>query len=487
MPSSPARLGIREREAWVVVVAGGAGLASAYWDDSWHTTLGRDSALIPPHLLLYVSIISVGLVLAVWMVRMFGSTRSIPAVLRAPGFLLAAAAAAAAATAAAAPADAVWHAAFGRDAVLWSPPHLLSVVATTILLAALLIGLDQRSSRALRVALSAALLGATQISLMEYDTDVPQFSEVLYLPLLLVTSLGAAWVIIKTAGFRYAVSFAVVAYVVFRILILIVLGVPGWIAPDIPLALFGLVLLDLPRSANHWRWPLAIGAVSSFQVAASLTGVSSVDPASVLRSAFVPAVIVALISLAILIRRPTAHAAHILLFALGAAVSTPSPAFAHDPGQGPSFGTATMVLSGNGSGRIEVSVSKIETTASVDLQPDRVIARRAGQTVSGTLGSSGEAGAFSGSIQLPSPGLWFIYAEFTDGTQSLEIWLPVQHDLESTRAEQRALYEPVGTDEHKPLVEYLAGGLLLVVSAALVGWLIAAVQRSRRTVRTATR
>lgn len=116
-----------------------------------------------------------------------------------------------------------------------------------------------------------------------------------------------------------------VAYVVFRILILIVLGVPGWIAPDIPLALFGLVLLDLPRSANHWRWPLAIGAVSSFQVAASLTGVSSVDPASVLRSAFVPAVIVALISLAILIRRPTARAALILLFALGAAVSTPSP------------------------------------------------------------------------------------------------------------------------------------------------------------------
>ena len=94
-----------------------------------------------------------------------------------------------------------------------------------------------------------------------------------------MTSLGAAWVIIKTAGFRYAVSFAVVAYVVFRILILIVLGVPGWIGPDIPLALFGLVLLDLPRSANHWRWPLAIGAVSSFQVAASLTGVSSVDPA----------------------------------------------------------------------------------------------------------------------------------------------------------------------------------------------------------------
>jgi hypothetical protein len=71
----------------------------------------------------------------------------------------------------------------------FSPPSL--VVATTILLAALLIGLDQRSSRALRVALSAALLGATQISLMEYDTDVPQFSEVLYLPLLLVTSLGS--------------------------------------------------------------------------------------------------------------------------------------------------------------------------------------------------------------------------------------------------------------------------------------------------------
>jgi hypothetical protein len=62
--------------------------------------------------------------------------------------------------------------------------------------------------------------------------------------------------------------------------------------------------------------------------------VSSVDPASVLRSAFVPAVIVALISLAILIRRPTARAALILLFALGAAVSTPSTGLRPRPRSG---------------------------------------------------------------------------------------------------------------------------------------------------------
>jgi len=484
MPSSPALHRIRESEAWIVVVASGAGLASAYWDDSWHTTLGRDSALIPPHLLLYVSIVSVGVVLAVWALRVLASTRSVLAVLRAPGFLLAVAAAAA--TAAAAPADAFWHAAFGRDAVLWSPPHLLSVIATTVLLAALLIGLDGHRSRALRVGLSAALLGATQIVVMEYDTDVPQFSETLYLPLLLLTGLGTGWVIVRMAGFRFAVSLAVLSYVVFRIIILIVLAIPGWIAPDVPLALLGLLLLNLPRPVSRWRWPLAILAVSLLQLIASFTGVSSVDIASVLQASIVVAGIILVILLATLVRHPIARAGVAVLIALSAVVGTPTPVFAHDPGQGPSFGTATMTVSGNGLGETTVSIAKVETAQSVDLHPERVIARRAGQTVSGPLTQSPEvAGGFAGSIELPSPGLWFIYAEFTDGTQSLEIWLPVQQDLDATVSEQRSLYEPVGAEGPKPLIEYVTGALLLAVGAALLGWVIVAVRRRGRAVGTA--
>jgi hypothetical protein len=37
-------------------------------------------------------------------------------------------------TLAALPIDAAWHAAFGRDAVLWSPPHMLAVFGSLALL-----------------------------------------------------------------------------------------------------------------------------------------------------------------------------------------------------------------------------------------------------------------------------------------------------------------------------------------------------------------
>jgi hypothetical protein len=32
----------------LVVVAGAAALFATYWDDAWHTDLGRDDATIPP-------------------------------------------------------------------------------------------------------------------------------------------------------------------------------------------------------------------------------------------------------------------------------------------------------------------------------------------------------------------------------------------------------------------------------------------------------
>ena len=79
----------------LVVVAGAAALFATYWDDAWHTDLGGDSATIPPRLLLYGSVAVIG---------------------------------------------AAWHAAFGRDAVLWSPPHLLGVFGTLTLIVSLVAG-----------------------------------------------------------------------------------------------------------------------------------------------------------------------------------------------------------------------------------------------------------------------------------------------------------------------------------------------------------
>ena len=109
----------------LVVVAGSAGLFATYWDDAWHTDLGRDQATIPPHLLLYAVVAACGL-------SALRRSRSLAAVLRQPPLLLVAAGGTV--TLAALPIDAAWHAAFGRDAVLWSPPHMLAIFGSPALL-----------------------------------------------------------------------------------------------------------------------------------------------------------------------------------------------------------------------------------------------------------------------------------------------------------------------------------------------------------------
>jgi hypothetical protein len=44
----------------LVVAAGSASLFATYWDDAWHTDLGRGGATIPPDLLLYGSMAIIG-------------------------------------------------------------------------------------------------------------------------------------------------------------------------------------------------------------------------------------------------------------------------------------------------------------------------------------------------------------------------------------------------------------------------------------------
>ncbi|WP_294178676.1 hypothetical protein [uncultured Schumannella sp.] len=474
--------GLRGREAVAAAIAAGAGLFSAYWDDAWHTTLGRDSALIPPHLLLYSSIVFVGLVLAIWGVRVLWHERSLRALLRAPGFALAASAAAA--TVVAAPADAFWHTAFGRDAVLWSPPHLLSVIATIVLLAALLIGLDARAGLVARAALGAALLGASQIVIMEFDTDVPQFAEVLYLPLLIATALGSGWVILALTGDRRALPAAVAGYLAFRVIVLVALGAVGWIAPDAPLALLGLFVLTMRGGA--WRWLLAALAISALQVVASATGLSSVGLVTVAQSLVVVGAVLAGGAVLLVVGRRGivgAGLAGLVLVVSLVAAPEPSPAQAHDPGQGASFGTATIAVSGDGTGLIEVSVTDLASDTAESTAPVRVVARRAGESIEGSLAADVErVGSFSGSVLLPEPGLWFVYAQFAEGGRTLEVWLPVDQTLTSTVSERRDLYEPVADAGSPPPGQITLGALLLALGAGLLVWAGVSVARHRATV-----
>src|SRR5262245_17575526 len=157
----------------LVVVAGAAALFATYWDDAWHTDLGRDSATIPPHLLLYGSVAVIGVVVVAWGLAALRRTRSLLAILRQPPLLLAATGAAV--TLAAAPIDAAWHAAFGRDAVLWSPPHMLGVFGTLALIVGILAGTRAGPGTRpwLPAAAGALLLGSAVMPVLEFETDVP--------------------------------------------------------------------------------------------------------------------------------------------------------------------------------------------------------------------------------------------------------------------------------------------------------------------------
>ncbi|MFC4003032.1 hypothetical protein ACFS2C_13740 [Prauserella oleivorans] len=266
--------GLPSSAVWAVVGGGLSGLVATYWDDGWHTEIGRDDALIPPHILLYASIGVVGLVLAGWVLVALWGTRSLRATLATPGLALAVAAGVV--TAGAAPADTAWHAAFGRDSVLWSPPHLLSVIGTAVLVVAVLLNAGRTGSRVSRIGLAVVLLGATEIVVLEYETDVPQFSQALYLPVLLAVGLGSSWIIRTLVVDRAAVTPTVLSCLALRLLILAPFAITGWTTPDVPIALLGLLVLDAPARWGRARWPAAGLAVTALQLVASASGISSV-------------------------------------------------------------------------------------------------------------------------------------------------------------------------------------------------------------------
>jgi hypothetical protein len=91
-PAIRAGEGLPVGAVWTVVGGGVSGLVATYWDDGWHTEIGRDSVFIPPHLLLYGSIGIVGAVLAGWALTVLWRTRSVRAILATPGLALAVAA-----------------------------------------------------------------------------------------------------------------------------------------------------------------------------------------------------------------------------------------------------------------------------------------------------------------------------------------------------------------------------------------------------------
>jgi hypothetical protein len=448
---------------WVATVGIAGGLLVMYASDAWRSEADEVGSLAPAHLMPYLSVVAVGCAVAAGALMSFALHGPAGRTVWGPGLALGAAGGIAAL--AAMPADRTWHAAFGVDALSWSPPHLLSVLGTvTVTVAAL--ATTSRFGGVARIGLGGGLLGLTQVLLTEYDIDAPQFTEALYLPLLVGTGVGCAWLIHHTVGQRFAVSWAVACYLAFRVLVFVTLSLFGLSGPALPVGLVGLVVVDLAhRRLTRLRWPLAGAAVVLLQVIASAVGMSPMVLAPTLASA-VAVLVVLLLAASLLVFRlvPVVVVVGVLV---GMSVSGAPAARAHAPGGGTEVGVTDITVTGNGAGSLTLAVTPLRGVSSADMRGARLVARRADHTVTGGALHAVRA-AYVGSISVPERGLWFVYIELGQGRR-MEAWRSVDYGTVGLTEQRRAVYLP-REPESPPAAEWVSGVLLYGVGSALMMW-----------------
>lgn len=447
--------------SWAVLTGGAVALFATYWDEAWHTDIGRDSAWIAPHLLLYGAMAVAGSAIAAWGVRTWWTTRSLRTALRYQPVLVAGLGGAATLTAA--PVDQLWHARFGRDAVLWSPPHMLVVFASSALIAGLIAGMPRRR-RAMRCAASILLFGNAIAVVFEYETDVPQFSETLYLPVFLATGLAVAWVARTAVPVRAPVTTMVLGYAVLRLGIAAALAVLGRSGPDLPVAVLGLALVDLPLRRPVQRYAAGAAGASALGWAAAAAGLSSQSPDAVAIVAL-PTIIVCVVVVAGGFgRREVAVAGAVAAAIVVAAAAAPVPARAHDPGQGAPRGRIELVADADDARTISVRATVADGCGG--LAASRLVARRAGVTVGAALRA--EPGCvFSGRIAVPAGGRWFVYVEMLREGQILEAWVAVPAGRGAHVADLRELYVPARAGSADRPVQIAAGAVLYLLGLGL--------------------
>ncbi len=467
----------------------GTALYGVYWDDAWHTDKGRDSLLSPPHIALYAGVAVALASLTAWVVlhrgvgwRRHTTTASGIGIIGAAVVL------------GSAPVDEWWHRAFGRDAVLWSPPHLLALVGTIALATSFLL-IDSTAARSGRFAAvtqgaaAAPTIGAWLVLVLEYDSDVPQFSPRWYLPVLATAlSAGALTAQIAARKFRYPAVTAGVVYTLAMITVILGLRMGGLSTPIIPVVIPALFVADVTaRRGNHGfrrttLFTLAVLAVyvPYLSLAPGAVAVTATDVAIGLPLA---AVGVAL-TIAGFDRTsrwtmpPLRPAATIAAAAIGVTITivlaVPSTTQAHDPGQGDEVAGVTLCASVT---ERTIFVEAVSTGAPLTARPLELVARRAGRTLHSPLAL--DNGKWSGTIDVDSDGRWFVYVtgEETDGTNDMvEAWIPVQIGSQELATKGTKLYRTRASTT--PPVQ-IAAGIAVGSLAAIVALTTAGFVRQR--------
>jgi len=449
-------------------------LFGTYWDDAWHTDKGRDTFWTPPHLLLYAGIGIAGTLVALHALLLLREGATLTSLLRRRTLMLALVGAGA--TLASAPIDDWWHRNLGRDAVLWSPPHMLGLFGVLLLVTGIALELhryENATARAVRPLAHAGIVAVLASLVFEYDSDVPQFSLFWYLPVLALATLFAFRVIQAMSDDPFAPSKATLVYTGLMGSVILFLTFIRASQPLLPVIAIGAFIHDAvgKRFPNPWAKGLAY-VLSIFLLYPAYLGFEHIllTPVDII-GGFGLAAIGMIAITAMLGRKRLPHMAAgqlIVLLLLIVPVAA-----AHDPGQGTPLGQALMRADAEGS-IIRISATLVDTDCA-QYGPASILARRAGETLVAKLEPAGVC-ASTGSISVPTGGRWFIYGEWQHGEGEAEAWIPIQVDGRQAHAERTSsLYEPPATSGG--IAKTLAAGTLYFAEILLVGGLIVTVRR----------
>jgi hypothetical protein len=288
---------------------------------------------------------------------------------------------------------------------------------------------------------------------------------------LLAATLFAAMVLRQVIPGPLPVARAVGIYVLLRVAITLGLVGLGRSTPDLPLAILGLAAVELPWGTAAARYAGGAAGVALILLAASAAGLASVDTGAVALVA-VPGLVVVLAVLATQVRRSSRVEGPALLVVVAVAVAmSPAAADAHDPGQGRPIAPVTLTGTSDGHGTITITADSVNDCAA--LPPRRLLARHAGQTITGTLTATGHC-RYAGRVRVPATGRWFLYVELQPRGFEVEAWLPVDASSPHRLIQHRQLYLPAGRTQGAGLPggEVAAGIVLYTLGALLLALII---------------
>jgi hypothetical protein len=238
-----------------------------FWDVAWHIDVGRDEFLFsPPHVYLLVGLVGLGVAGAVstalatrmgadvgWRVRRWTIPLGAAGLLAAGGLAMAGYWI-----------DEAWHAVYGLDVTMWSPPHLtmissavFSPLAGWLLLAEAGEGAGNRMVRRHgRPLLAGVVLVALSAWQLEFDLGVP-FWQQAYQPVLMAGAAGFALTMARSIVGPGGALLAVAHFLGVRAVgAVVTAGAWGLSMPRFPLYLGAAIAVEVAFRLTHGRGSL---------------------------------------------------------------------------------------------------------------------------------------------------------------------------------------------------------------------------------------